>query len=102
MVVPFIDTPYFALLIKGIANEALKHNYNLVLFQTNYLESRELDALQTLKQKQIDALIICSRISDWTTIETYLPFGPIILCEDTRGKKYPPHLWITIKVSYLH
>ncbi|MEH7086027.1 LacI family DNA-binding transcriptional regulator [Neobacillus drentensis] len=87
LVVPFIDHPYFALLIKGIANEALKHNYNLVLFQTNYLESRELEALQTLKQKQIDALIICSRISEWTTIETYLPFGPIILCEDTRGKE---------------
>ncbi|MFB5198546.1 LacI family DNA-binding transcriptional regulator [Neobacillus sp. KR4-4] len=87
VVVPFIDHLYFALLMKGIANEALKHNYNLVIFQTNYVESRELDALQTLKQKQIDALIICSRISTWSQIETYLPFGPIILCEDTRGKK---------------
>lgn len=86
VVVPFIDHPYFALLMKGIANEALKNNYNLVLFQTNYVESRELDALKMLQQKQIDALIICSRICTWSTIETYLPFGPIILCEDTRGK----------------
>ncbi|MFP5116470.1 LacI family DNA-binding transcriptional regulator [Bacillaceae bacterium C204] len=86
VVVPFIDHPYFALLMKGIANEALKNNYNLVLFQTNYVESRELDALKMLQQKQIDALIICSRICTWSTIEAYLPFGPIIMCEDTRGK----------------
>ncbi len=87
VVVPFIDHPYFALLIKGIANEALKNNYKLVLFQTNYVETRELEALQMLKQKQIDALIICSRKCTWSTIEAYLPFGPIVLCEDTRGKK---------------
>lgn len=86
VVVPFIDHAYFAMLIKGIANEALKNNYNLVLFQTNYIESRELDAMQMLKQKQIDALIICSRICSWSTVEAYLPYGPIILCEDTRGK----------------
>ena len=87
VVVPFIDHPYFALLMKGIAIEALKNNYKLVLFQTNYVESRELEALQMLKQKQIDALIICSRICTWETIEKHLPFGPIVLCEDTRGKK---------------
>ena len=77
---------YFAMLIKGIANEALKNNYNLVLFQTNYIESLELEAMQMLKQKQIDALIICSGICTWNTVEAYLPYGPIILCEDTRGK----------------
>ncbi|MFF2447826.1 LacI family DNA-binding transcriptional regulator [Neobacillus sp. NPDC058068] len=87
VVVPFIDHPYFALLMKGMATEALENNYKLVLFQTNYLETREIEALQMLKQKQIDALIICSRTSSWPTIEAYLPYGPIILCEDTRGKK---------------
>jgi DNA-binding LacI/PurR family transcriptional regulator len=87
VVIPFIDHPYFSLLMKGIAIEALKNNYKLVLFQTNYVESRELEALKMLKQKQIDALIICSRTCNWETIEAYLPFGPIIFCEDTRGKK---------------
>jgi DNA-binding LacI/PurR family transcriptional regulator len=87
VVVPFIDHPYFALLIKGIANEALKNNYKLVVFQTNYVEERELEALQMLKQKQIDALIICSRICSWSTLEDHISYGPIILCEDTRSKK---------------
>ena len=86
VVVPFIDHSYFAMLIKGIANEALKNHYNLVLFQTNYVERRELEALKMLQQKQIDALIICSRICTWSTIEAYLPFGHIVLCEDSRGR----------------
>ncbi|PLS03651.1 LacI family DNA-binding transcriptional regulator [Neobacillus cucumis] len=86
VVVPFIDHPYFSLLIKGIAIEALENNYKLVLFQTNYEVVKELEALQMLKQKQIDALIICSRISEWPIIEEYLTYGRIVLCEDTRGR----------------
>jgi DNA-binding LacI/PurR family transcriptional regulator len=86
VVVPFIDHPYFALLMKGMANEALENNYKLVFFQTNYEESREVEAFQMLKQKQIDALIICSRICCWPTIEEFKAYGPIILCEDTRGR----------------
>ncbi|PFN82321.1 LacI family transcriptional regulator [Bacillus sp. AFS076308] len=89
VVVPFIDHPYFSRLIKGIAAEALRHNYKLVLFQTNYDEDKELEALQMLKQKQIDGLIICSRISSWPIIEEYLSYGPITLCEDTRGREVP-------------
>ncbi|MFJ7729161.1 LacI family DNA-binding transcriptional regulator [Neobacillus sp. NPDC097160] len=86
VVVPFIDHPYFALLIKGMAMEALENNYKLVLFQSNYEKARELDALQMLKQKQIDALIICSRICGWSIIEEFTSYGSIVLCEDTRGK----------------
>ncbi|WP_077622821.1 LacI family DNA-binding transcriptional regulator [Sediminibacillus massiliensis] len=83
--VPFSDHPYFGLLLKGIANESLKNNYKLVLFQTNYEETRELEALEMLKQKQIDSLIICSRICDWKVVEDYLTSGPIVLCEKTIG-----------------
>jgi DNA-binding LacI/PurR family transcriptional regulator len=87
IVLPFSDHPYFSQLVKGIANEALKNNYKLVLFQTNYQESKEIEAFDMLKHKLIDAVIICSRISDWSIIDEYLPYGPIILCEDTREKK---------------
>ncbi|WP_299089313.1 LacI family DNA-binding transcriptional regulator [uncultured Metabacillus sp.] len=87
VVVPFSNHPYFGLLLEGIANEALKNNYKLVLIQTNYEEMREIEALTMLKHKQIDALIICSRICTWELIEEYRSYGPIIFCEDTRGKK---------------
>lgn len=87
VVLPYSDHPYFAMLLKGIAKQALETNYKLVLFQTDYKESMELEALQMLKQKQIDSLIICSRACDWSTIKEYLPFGSIVLCEDVRGKQ---------------
>jgi DNA-binding LacI/PurR family transcriptional regulator len=87
VVVPFSNHPYFGLLVEGIANEALQNNYKLVLFQTNYEENREIEALTMLKHKQIDALIICSRICEWDIIDDYVSYGPIILCEDTRGTK---------------
>lgn len=87
VVIPFSNHPYFAQLVNGIATEALKHNYNLVLIQTNYVRSREIEALRMLKQKQVDALIICSRICEWSKIEEYLPYGPIVFCEDTKGKE---------------
>lgn len=86
VMLPFLDTPYFAALVTGIASEAVKNQYNLVLIQTKYEKSSEITALQMLKQKQIDGLIICSRACDWADIKAYIPYGPIVLCENTKGK----------------
>lgn len=87
VVVPFSNHPYFGLLIEGIANAALNHNYKLALIQTNYEEAKEMEALRMLEDKQIDALIICSRICEWDVIESYRKYGPIVLCEDSRNDK---------------
>ncbi|MFC4387814.1 LacI family DNA-binding transcriptional regulator [Gracilibacillus marinus] len=84
VIIPFTNHPYFGLLIEGIANEAVKNNYKLVIFQTNYEEERELEALEMLQTKQIDALIICSRSVDWSILNDYIQYGPIVLCEDAR------------------
>lgn len=86
VVIPFVNHPYFGLLLEGIAKEAVKNNYKLILFQTNYEEKRELEALEMLRLKQIDALIICSRTSAFPLIDEYQLYGPIIICEDGRGK----------------
>lgn len=86
VVIPFTNHPYFGLLVEGISNEAVKNNYKLVLFQTNYEESREVEALEMLQHKQIDALIICSRSCGWDVINEYVEYGPIVFCEDARGR----------------
>jgi DNA-binding LacI/PurR family transcriptional regulator len=86
VVIPFTNHPYFGLLVEGIAKEAVKNNYKLVLFQTNYEENREIEALEMLQHKQIDALIICSRSCGWDVIDKYVEYGPIIFCEDSRGR----------------
>ncbi|WP_163538360.1 LacI family DNA-binding transcriptional regulator [Gracilibacillus sp. YIM 98692] len=87
VVVPFAKHPYFGLLLEGIANEAIEHDYHLVLIQTNYDEKKEQEALEMLKYKQIDALIICSRISAWKVVEEYASFGDIIVCENASDRK---------------
>ncbi|GKU83303.1 LacI family DNA-binding transcriptional regulator [Niallia sp. NCCP-28] len=107
VVIPFTNHPYFGLLVEGIANEAVKHNYKLVVFQTNYKEEREVEALKMLQHKQIDALIICSRICNWDIITGYAAYGPIILGEDARGKNisstYIDHYKsFSIALEYLH
>ena len=86
VVLPFSDHPYFSLLLKGIAKQALVHNYYLVLFQTDYMEKKEVEALQMLKEKQIDGLIICSRTCEMQLIEEHQQFGPIVLSEDVKEK----------------
>ena len=64
----------------------MKNNYKLVVFQTNYEENREIEALKMLQHKQIDSLIICSRSCGWDVIEEYVVYGSIVLCEDSRGR----------------
>ncbi|WP_449536357.1 LacI family DNA-binding transcriptional regulator [Ferdinandcohnia sp. Marseille-Q9671] len=86
VVIPFTNHPYFGLLVEGIASEAVTNNYKLVLFQTNYEVNREIEALKMLQHKQIDALIICSKSCSWDVINEYVQYGPIVLCEDSRGQ----------------
>lgn len=86
VVIPFTNHPFFGLLIEGIAKEAEKNNYKLVLFQTNYNENREIEALEMVQHKQIDALIICSRSCGWDVIDEYVEYGSIVFCEDSRGR----------------
>ncbi|MGM7702370.1 LacI family DNA-binding transcriptional regulator [Pseudalkalibacillus sp. Hm43] len=107
VVIPFSNHPYFGSLVEGIAAEALKNNYKLVLFQSDYDVEREMEALDMLKHKQIDALIICSRISGWDVIERYTSYGKIVVCEDARQKEvsatYVDHYAsFTKALDYLH
>ncbi|WP_435390895.1 LacI family DNA-binding transcriptional regulator [Jeotgalibacillus haloalkalitolerans] len=84
VVLPFTDHPYFAALLKGLAEEARAHRKKLVLFQTDYQADQEIEALEMLKHKQIDALIFCSRSSEWQVIKPYQSFGPIVMCEEIQ------------------
>ncbi|QSS99591.1 LacI family DNA-binding transcriptional regulator [Pontibacillus sp. ALD_SL1] len=87
--VPFINHSYFSTLLNGIADQALVRDYNLVFYQTNYQEEEESKALEALKRKQIDGLIILSRTSDWSSVEGYQGFGPIVVCESSEHTRIP-------------
>ncbi|WP_227396873.1 LacI family DNA-binding transcriptional regulator [Jeotgalibacillus aurantiacus] len=81
IVLPFIDHPYFSSLLNGLAHEARVHQKKLVLFQTDYEIDHELEALELLRQKQLDGLIFCSRECNWSVIEAYQSYGTIVMCE---------------------
>lgn len=82
VVLPFLDQPYFSNLVQGISQAASIHQYKLVLYQTGYHEHQEREALEMLKLKQIDSLIICSRKISLDIVESYQQYGNIILFED--------------------
>ncbi|MBM7703666.1 LacI family DNA-binding transcriptional regulator [Metabacillus iocasae] len=85
VVLPYINQSYFSAVLEGIAEEALASDYQLMICQTNYEIKQEIQALEMLKMKQVDGLLICSRACDWEVIREYQMYGPIIVCEDGRG-----------------
>lgn len=85
IVIPFSNYPYFSQLIQGISEVATQKNKKVVLFQTSYDSKQELEALEMLKLKQLDSLIICSRNISIATIESYLQYGPISIFENIKN-----------------
>jgi LacI family repressor for deo operon, udp, cdd, tsx, nupC, and nupG len=86
VVLPYVNHPYFSTIVEGIATEALQCGYHLLLFQTDYEANKEIEALEMLKMKQVDGIIICSRTINWEWIEAYKDYGPIVLCENVKGR----------------
>ncbi|PGS93474.1 LacI family transcriptional regulator [Bacillus anthracis] len=82
VILPYINHPSFDAMVGGMMEEALTHNYRVLLCQTNYNKKEEMKSLHMLKTKQLDGLIICSRANDWEMIEPYASYGTIIACED--------------------
>ncbi|MGE8203560.1 LacI family DNA-binding transcriptional regulator [Heyndrickxia sp. NPDC080065] len=89
VVIPTINHPYFSSIVEGIADEAMKHDLQLVLFQTNYETTKEIDSLELLRGQLIDGLIFCSRAISYDVLLEYKSYGPIILCEDSDQSDFP-------------
>lgn len=89
IVLPTINHPYFASLLQGMAEEAKQHNIQLVMFQTDYKQEKELDALEQLRGNLIDGIIFCSRAVQFGLLENYKNTGPIVLCEDADQEVFP-------------
>ncbi|WP_258280502.1 LacI family DNA-binding transcriptional regulator [Paenibacillus sp. SC116] len=88
VMLPFANHPYFSGLVDGIAYEALQHQYRIILCQTDYSISEEERALQLLRDKLVDGVIICSRQSSWHDIKPYEAYGPVVACEYTEAQEF--------------
>ncbi|MGW9165711.1 LacI family DNA-binding transcriptional regulator [Priestia megaterium] len=85
---PFINHSYYAPLLEGIIEQAHSLGYKLMVIQTYYQDKKEVEALEALKHKQIDSLIVLSRKLTLDKYEEYLPYGTIVMCEKIKDKAF--------------
>jgi Transcriptional regulators len=78
---PLVNNQYYSSIIEGIAAEAARHQYNLMVCQTNNVPEQEHNILRLLKNKKMDGLIMCSRSTSCELLDEYAEYGPIITCE---------------------
>ncbi|OLN24268.1 hypothetical protein BTO30_00220 [Domibacillus antri] len=85
VILPFASHPYFGSILSGIASAAEKNGFKLMIAQTNYDVNQEIDALNMLKLKQVDGLIITSRECPIDVVKDYSTFGNVVVCESWSG-----------------
>lgn len=88
VILPFLDHPYFAQVLIGISEKAHANGQTLMLFPTNYDAEKEQEALLMLRQKQLDGVIVCSRVTPLHVLEDYVQFGPIVLLEQRKSDQF--------------
>lgn len=57
---------------------ANQSNYTTTLFNTYNDPQRELEALDRLKSKELDGIFLIYSTNEWSVIEPYTEFGPIV------------------------
>jgi DNA-binding LacI/PurR family transcriptional regulator len=80
-----IILPYINSFI-SIANE---FGFKTITYTTHNEKDGELDALEALRRKEIDAIVIIVRTTEWSEIEYYSKYGPIVALERVDSEFIP-------------
>ncbi len=90
LLVPDIANPFFGQLVQGVEAVAVRQGYHVILCNTAEDPIRELDYLRMLERKQVDGIILTALRNPPEVIQTFLPFGPVVLAgEYTRDDVFP-------------
>ncbi|MBP6757905.1 MAG: LacI family DNA-binding transcriptional regulator [Flavobacterium sp.] len=65
VIVPRIDSNFFASVIRGIEEELYAHKYNVIICQTHEDEQREFENINTLLNAQVDGILMS--VSNFTS-----------------------------------
>ncbi len=60
LVVPDVSNPYFSEVVRGAEHVAYAKNYSVLLCNTEEDTERELAVLQSLEEKRVDGIVLCS------------------------------------------
>lgn len=102
VLVPRLTNPFFPFLIEGLEMIAVKHGFQLLICQTQHDKEKELSFLNLLLTKQVDGLIFTAIENDWTTIDAFKTYGPMILCNEYISEATVPIVRLDqVKGSYL-
>ena len=89
VVLPHTGHPFFTQILNGVIQSALASAYRVVILPSEYDETLEQRYLEQLRSKTFDALIFTSRALPLATLARYLPFGPVVCCENPERPDLP-------------
>ena len=89
ILVPDISENFFAQIIKGIDEVLGKHNYSIILADSNESSKKEEQYLKLLYQNRIDALVLATVSKEYSALNMY--FGnniPVIFIDNIPDIEY--------------
>jgi LacI family transcriptional regulator len=80
LVVPDVSNPFFSDVVRGAEHVAYAEGYNVFLCNTEEDSARELTVLQSLEEKRVDGLVLCSsRLGDDELCEVVTRYPGVVL-----------------------
>jgi LacI family transcriptional regulator len=98
LVMPDVANPFFAQIARGAEEIAYQHNYSLFLINTGEDSKREIDALNSLLEKEIDGAVLCSSRLSQQEMMTFLELLPAAVLVN-RELKLPNNRVATLNVD---
>lgn len=98
LVVPDSTNPFFAQIARGVEDTAHSENYNIFLVNTAEDPERERAAINSLWQKGVDGLILCSSRLPENILDEEITRFPAVVLLNRELKPSSTHL-ITINVN---
>ncbi|HEV2419205.1 MAG TPA: LacI family DNA-binding transcriptional regulator [Terriglobia bacterium] len=92
MIISDITNPFFSHLVRGAEDAALKHKYLLLTFNTDDRIERERQAIEVLRERQVDGilLVVAPTDSGYSHITETLDKGTPVVCLD----RVPPKIQV--------
>ncbi|MDF1512461.1 MAG: LacI family DNA-binding transcriptional regulator [Anaerolineae bacterium] len=89
LVVPDIANPFFAEVARGVEHGAHEKGYNVFLCNTEEDQGREIAVLQSLEEKWVDGIILCSSRLDNETLIKVTHSHPAVVLVNRRLEANP-------------
>jgi LacI family transcriptional regulator len=84
LVVPDVANPFFSDVARGVEHVAYAEGYNVFLCNTEEDPRRELAALESLEEKRVDGLVLCSSRLDEDELRAAVTWYPSVVLVNRR------------------